>query len=191
MPASCVFIAGGDLVVVGLLGPKWLEAAHLIRILAVAGIVLPVSSALSWLLISQGRGRSLMLWSMVGLCTLVAALGVGIQWGLKGAAVGVTADHLLGFVLFTPWACSQGPVRSRDVYRSLLVPVCCSVGGLGAALVIRHAGLALPVLAQAALVTSTALATSAGLCLSIPAGRNSTMEVVRLGRNLVRERFGA
>ena len=139
VPLACALIVGGDAIALLLLGPKWTEAAMLVRILAIAGLLTPVSGAVSWLLITQGRGKALMWFSVTSIIRVLVAILVGIHWGIAGIAAAMAANYCFSFFILTFVACSRGPVKKRDVLWAIRVPVVIGCIGLSSALVIRAA----------------------------------------------------
>ena len=188
VPLACILIAGGDAIALLLLGPQWIEAATLVRILAVAGLLMPVSGAVSWLLISQGRGGTLMKWSMASVVITLLAVVVGIWWGVQGVAVGIAVKFSLSFFIFTRIACAQGPVTSRLIFSAIRAPLVAGLAGLLVALVVRH-GMFPGGLHEAGLL---AVLVSLSVCLAVLFGfkahRVVVNEAVTLLRRLLKSR---
>ena len=138
VPLACALIAGGDAVALLLLGEKWSEAAKLVRILAISGVLMPVSGAVSWLLITQGRGKTLMHWSLASMFITLTAVVVGLRWGVVGIAFAMAVKYSLSFFIFTIIACAQGPVTARNVFSAIRVPLVAGISGLAVGLLSRE-----------------------------------------------------
>ena len=77
----CLSIISEEFIVI-LITEKWIDSAHLLRLLCIAGAVTPVSYLFSNLLISRGRSSTYM-WCTLGLCLAqVAVVGLLVPWGI-------------------------------------------------------------------------------------------------------------
>lgn len=73
---------------------KWAESAHLLRILCVAGAVIPVSTMLSNMVVSKGRS-DIYLWVTLALGIMQIALMVLLhQWGIHTMVIAYTVLHV-------------------------------------------------------------------------------------------------
>lgn len=189
VPLACTLIAGGDAVALLLLGEKWGEAAKLVRILAVAGLLMPVAGALSWLLITQGRAKTLMHWSLASVFIALATVVIGLHWGVVGVAVGMAANSTVAFLIFTFIACSQGPVKMQDVLRAIRVPLLSGAAGLAAALLLRARLSAGTPVEQGMLAILAAVVITLSLLLGPKSHRLTVLKTVALARTLVHGRI--
>ena len=71
----CLALVSEEFIVI-LITEKWLSSAHILRVLCLAGAVMPVSYLFSNLLISRGHSSTYM-WCTIGLC-VAQLLGVGL-----------------------------------------------------------------------------------------------------------------
>ena len=71
----CLALVSEEFIVI-LITEKWLSSAHILRVLCLAGAVIPVSYLFSNLLISRGHSSTYM-WCTIGLC-VAQLLGVGL-----------------------------------------------------------------------------------------------------------------
>lgn len=86
--------------IVILITEKWLNSAHLLRLLCVAGAVMPVSYLFSNLLISRGHSSSYM-WCMLAQCIAqLVVVGLAVPFGIRFMVVGFVAVNILWVV---PW----------------------------------------------------------------------------------------
>lgn len=98
--ATLLVPALGGLVVVApdlipvLLGERWAEVAPLLQILAAGVVVLSVSALSFQVLTALDRTGTLLRFSAVEATLLVAAIAVGVRWGLTGVAVAYALVHL-------------------------------------------------------------------------------------------------
>jgi len=99
-----------DIVLV-LLGPKWLEAAVIFRLLAPTVLIFGMINPLSWLLLSVGlQGRSLAI-ALVIAPLVISAYFVGLPYGPKGVAVAYSAAMTLWVIPHLAW-CLNGTAIS-------------------------------------------------------------------------------
>lgn len=121
MPGMALMIVTSDWIVRVMLGPQWVETGRIFALLGVMGILEPVSFTLGWLMVSQARTKEFMQMVIFNSVTSILAIIVGLRWG----AIGVAATYALsGVVLRKPvllwWAGRKGPVRTPDIYRTIL-----------------------------------------------------------------------
>ena len=100
-----------------LLGPQWEKAAVIFAGFSGLALYAPLSSALGFLLISQGRGRDLFVVSMVSNFFVIAGIIGGLYFGPAGVAIGWSVGGLLGAMPYTYYKLGrQGPVHTQDLW---------------------------------------------------------------------------
>ena len=89
----CLALVSEEFIVI-LITEKWLNSAHILRVLCVAGAVMPISYLFSNLLISRGRSGVYM-WCTIGLC-LCQLLGIGlcVPYGINRMVMVFTAVNI-------------------------------------------------------------------------------------------------
>jgi polysaccharide transporter, PST family len=101
-------------------GHRWDAVAPIFRILAIGGLMAPISNATSWLFTSQGRTSEMRNWGIVSSALFVMSFAIGLHWGPIGVAscyIGV--GMIQGPMLW--WASTRtGPVRLQDVLHAML-----------------------------------------------------------------------
>ena len=129
---------GGDIILV-LLGPKWIDAAPIFRLLAPTILVFAVVNPLWWLISSLGLVRRTLKMALVIAPILIAGYCVGLPYGAKGVAFAYSAVMLLWAVPAIAW-CVRGTVISlRDILLTAGWPMISSIVGGGLAFVVRLA----------------------------------------------------
>ena len=99
-------------------GPGYEHAGPILRWLAIAGFIQPLANSLGWLYISQGRGRELMRWGLLGCSLTVLSFVVGLPWGPLGVAQSYAAMICLVVAPLAFWfAGAKGPVRVANLWR--------------------------------------------------------------------------
>ena len=139
LPTIALIIACSDWVIAIVLGPQWKDAGQILVFMSIAGLTQPVMGTVGWLLVTQGRGRDMLHWSLISAPISILSIAVGIRWG----AVGVAASYSLSRILITNplmyWFVGRsGPVRTRDFYRLLAPFFFGSVAGICASLTFRY-----------------------------------------------------
>ena len=178
MPAVMLMLATADWLVLIILGPQWGYTARIFIFMGVAGLFQPVAATGGWLLVSQGRVRDMLRWSMINAPISVLSLLAGLPWG----AVGVAASFSLGRILIANpllyWFVGRsGPVRTADFYRLLAPFTGASVCSLLACIVFRRfVPVPNPVVGFIACGIVVAITTPVFLAL-MPAGRKALADI--------------
>ncbi len=139
MPAVAVIIVSSDWIISVVLGSKWTGAGPILVFMGIAGLFQPIMNTGGWLLVSQGRGRHMLYWSLINAPISVLSIAVGLPWG----AVGVAACYSLSRVFITNpllyWFVGRsGPVRTGDFYRLLAPFTFASLIGILSCVLFRH-----------------------------------------------------
>lgn len=99
-------------------GPKWVEASGPLAILAVAGVFLNVIYPSGVVLAAQNRlGREIVA-QLINLAIIIAAVYMGLDWGLEGVAWGLVLSHALLATHFHWLTRNILPGRSSDLPRA-------------------------------------------------------------------------
>jgi PST family polysaccharide transporter len=100
------------------LGPGFENAGPILRWLAIAGFIQPLTNSTGWLYASQGRGRDALRWGIVGASLTVLSFLLGLPWGPLGVA---RAYAVMFCVVTAPLAIyftgAKGPVSRADLYK--------------------------------------------------------------------------
>ena len=139
MPAVAVIIVSSDWLIAVVLGSQWTGAGPILVFISIAGLFQPMLNTGGWLLVTQGRGRHMLYWSLINAPISVLSIAVGLPWG----AVGVAASYSLSRVFITNpllfWFVGRsGPVRTGDFYRLLAPFTFGSLIGILACVLFRH-----------------------------------------------------
>jgi PST family polysaccharide transporter len=139
MPAVSLLIVSSDWLISIILGSQWKDARTILVFMSIAGLFQPIINTAGSLLVTQGRGRHLLYWSLITAPLSLVSIAVGLPWG----AAGVAASYSLTRVLITNplmyWFVGRtGPVRTMDFYRLLLPFTLAAVLGILACLAFRR-----------------------------------------------------
>ena len=149
-----------------LLGRKWEGAAAIFAGLAIAALYQPVANAALWLLVTQGRGREVLLVNLSNGALAVAAFVSGLPWGPAGVAI---AWSVSGLVLRTPlYFCvvgRRGPVRTSTLFVRFLLHVPVGLVVVSATALACHLTRQAPPLVQLAISAPAGLLAACGVIL--------------------------
>ncbi len=114
-------VAADDLILI-VLGPQWIGAAPVFRLLAVCALFQPILSTVGWLYVSLGRTRELAVWGYSACPVLILSFVLGLRWGIQGVAICYSVAVLL-LVYPCIWAATRRTsIRTRDVFQALVDP---------------------------------------------------------------------
>ncbi|GAB4466189.1 MAG: lipopolysaccharide biosynthesis protein [Burkholderiaceae bacterium] len=189
VPAAVGVAAVAQPLVLVLLGPKWLEAVPVIRILALAGAVLAMTSCNGSAYLALGQPRFITLVAGARLVVLVPlAFALTAYFGLVGAAYAELATALAGLLVSLPVVLRRLHIRARDYAAIIWRPALASAVMAYAVLSLLDRMIeassslqALPVLA-AAVATGVAVHFATIGCLWFAAGRPPGAEQLLVAR---------
>ena len=138
MPAVALLIVSSDWLISIVLGSQWKDAGAILVFMSIAGLFQPITNTAGSILVTQGRGRHLLYWSLISAPLSILSILAGLPWG----AAGVAASYSLTRVLITNplmfWFVGRtGPLRTVDFYRLLAPFTLASTAGILACLVFR------------------------------------------------------
>lgn len=186
--AGLAVIAGstGPLVDV-LLGPQWVEAVDILRLLAVAAGLQMLSFVGYWVYVSKGLVGHLLNYSFISTGIRVAFVVTGSFFGLMGVAWAMALSPMIAWPLSFWWLSRRAQIPIRALWLGGL-RVVLFAGCLGAvAATVEHFTVGLPGIVRLLLVVLGALAAYAGLSLVPLVRRDLTGVVVMIRTNLSRK----
>jgi O-antigen/teichoic acid export membrane protein len=133
-PAMVALIVVAPELIRLLLGSKWDEAAPLVQILALAGLVYAVRVPSTSVLLAKGEARTLFRFSLVSALVLVTGFIVTVSWGVKAVAMSFSA----AFVIMTPalvHLASRAIGASMRAYARNLIGVSLATAAMAAVMV--------------------------------------------------------
>lgn len=105
-----------------LLGPKWTDAAPILRLLTPTILIFAMINPFGWFLFATGRtARSL---KMALVITPVVILGIvaGMKYGPKGVALGYSTAMTILIVPLIAWAMHGTGITGRDFWKTIKQP---------------------------------------------------------------------
>lgn len=178
-PSIVFIIAASDWLVYLILGPQWLNTGRMIVFLGIGSLFQPISTG-GWLLVTQGRTRHMLYWSMIGAPLTTLSIVAGLPWGAVGVAFSSSVGRVCIIYPLMFWFVGRaGPVRTADFYRLLAPFACASTCALLACLAFRTlARPSIPLVGVIAIFIITSVVTLFVLFL-IPAGRLALRDIKR------------
>jgi O-antigen/teichoic acid export membrane protein len=189
MPAVAFMMATSDWIVDVVLGPQWSATSRIFLLLGITGMFQPIANTSGWLFLTQGRSRDMFHWGLISGPLTVGSIVLGLPWG----AVGVATSYALTRVFLTDpllfWFVGRkGPVRTRDVYRTIAPFTLASLAALGVGASFRSlTEIHNPILGLITLFIITGAVTL--LCLSaLPAGRLALADIKKTLELMLKQR---
>jgi O-antigen/teichoic acid export membrane protein len=178
MPAVILMLATADWLVLIILGPQWIDSARIFVFMGVAGLFQPVASTGGWLLVSQGRVRDMLRWSLINAPISILSIVAGLPWGVVGVAASFSLGRILVANPLLFWFVGRsGPVRMGDFYRLLAPFAGASICSLVACIVFRRfVEIPNPLIGFVACGIIVAITTPLFLAL-MPAGRKALVDI--------------
>lgn len=181
MPLMVCMITTSDWLIELLLGKQWVAASRLFVWLGIVGIIQPISGSTGWLFISQGRSLHLFQWGLIGSTITALSFMIGISGKAEGVA---TAYCLTSICITTPllfWFTGRkGPIRTKDIYLTILPSLCSSLVAMAVALAAKSIlGTVSPVIGILCISVITVFI-FAGVLLTIPQGRRSIFDFAKV-----------
>jgi PST family polysaccharide transporter len=113
-----LFLAMARPLTLVLLGPRWEQAAVIFGGFTIAALCIPLANASTWLFISQGRGRDMLIAQSVNACVIVLSFIIGLRYGPVGVAIAFSISSLVVRVPVLYFMVGRrGPVRTADLWK--------------------------------------------------------------------------
>jgi polysaccharide transporter, PST family len=137
-PAFAILAVVGQDLVVTLLGAKWLAAGSILVILALRGPAHVVERSLGWLHVVSGKPERWRHWGLLNCAVMVAALAIGLPFGVLGVAAIYAVATCLLFIPAIAYSGKPLGIGARDVAVAVLPQIVAALGSAAIALAIRH-----------------------------------------------------
>lgn len=132
---TCALFA--EEIVAIVLGPKWMAAAPIFRLLAPVALVFAIANPLSWLVTASGRmGRAL---SMSAVTTPPVILGIvlGLSHGPEGVALGYSTAMTLILIPIAAWSKAGTGVTWMNLWEATRAPFLSGLLAAAAGLLVK------------------------------------------------------
>lgn len=144
LPLTVVCALFADDLIVVVLGPKWVDAADIFRILAPTILVFAISNPLGWLLNALGLIKRGFCIAMFTAPLMLVGVTIGLPYGPRGVAAAYSAAMLIKVIPVTVWAIRGTGIRIREIATALVRPLVASI--VAAAIAFAMHALCAPVL---------------------------------------------
>ena len=178
MPAVVLMIATSDWLVQILLGSQWVGMSAILVFMGVAYLFQPIVSTGGWLLVTQGRTKEMLRWSLISAPVSILSIVIGVRWGALGVAACYSVARVLVINPLMYWYVGRsGPVRTIDFYRLLAPFTGAAIVGILACLMFR---MTVPVHNPVIGVTVCAILVGIAnltVLLAVPSGRAAIVDI--------------
>jgi PST family polysaccharide transporter len=167
-------VSAHDIIAV-VLGDKWLSAAPVFTMLAIAQIGLPVAGTVNWIYQSLGQSERLLRWTAIATPLSVISFLAGVPWGPVGVATAFAIEvHVVRFPALW-YAFKHSPVKTADWIKAVWRPAVVSLV-MALAMIVVQRGLPFwSPLPRLLLTCATGAAALAGSTLAWPGARREAI----------------
>ncbi|MEQ1607437.1 MAG: lipopolysaccharide biosynthesis protein [Hyphomonadaceae bacterium] len=168
---AAILFGGASPIIELVLGPGWQKSEDVFSSLSLALLAATPMNTVSWIYISLGRSRRMLLWGVIGTSTYVAAFLIGLPFGAVGVALAYGIAQISAFLPCMWMATRHTSTSLADVLKAIL-PVMTITVIVGLSLRYIADGLGLvPGLLATALAGVAYVGLFALLCLNWPPHR--------------------
>lgn len=115
-PGMLFLAVNADQVIGLLLGPNWGETARIFSILAFVGMIQPLVTSTGTVMLSLGESARYLKWGLYYAFLSVAAILVGLKFGVIGVAVSYAIFNWASAVFFVNYSYVGSPLRNGDFW---------------------------------------------------------------------------
>jgi PST family polysaccharide transporter len=119
MPAVVLLFICAEPLILLILGPKWISAAPIFRLLAVTALIQPIASTRGMIMISTGQSKRYFKWGIWNAVVVIFAFLAGIQWGVNGVAIGYALANYIILVPSLQFCFKNTPVSVSDFFKTI------------------------------------------------------------------------
>jgi O-antigen/teichoic acid export membrane protein len=175
---ACALFAD-DMVFV-LLGPQWMAAASIFRLLAPTTLVFAIANPLGWLICSLGLVERGLKMSLVIAPLMVAGYVMGLPYGPKGVAFAFSTVMMLWVLPVIAWSVHGTAISLRDVLLTVSRPLATSIMAAALAFGVRSVyGQSLSPLPRLVLESAVLLVTFFAMLLLAPGQKSLYLDLLR------------
>jgi PST family polysaccharide transporter len=124
VPLVAVLAAVSNDLFLVLLGPNWIPAGPIFKILAPAALLQPIYNSIGWIFVTQGRTDRMLRWSLLSCPIILLGFVLGLRYGSAGVAWGYVVALLAGVLPWTFGYTFRGTsLTTREVIKSIKIPI--------------------------------------------------------------------
>jgi O-antigen/teichoic acid export membrane protein len=133
LPVTIAWALFAEDVVFVLLGPKWKDAAAIVRLLAPTIVIFAIINPLGWLVYSIGLVARCLRIALVFAPIMITGCVIGLPYGPKGVAFAYSAVMTLWVIPHICWCVYGTPVSFRDILLTVGRPMASGIIAGGSA----------------------------------------------------------
>lgn len=115
MPIAVISFVLSEQIVRLVLGPQWMEAVPIFRLLAISAAVQPIVNTAGWLYIATGQTRRMLKWGIFASSLIVSSFLIGLPYGAQGVAFAYSSVMVLLSAPCVWYATLDTQITLRDV----------------------------------------------------------------------------
>lgn len=180
LPVTVLCALFANDIIFAILGPKWMAAAPIFRLLAPTMLVFAIANPLAWLLSSLGLVERSLKMGLVIAPLMIVSYVIGLPYGPRGVAFAYSTVMVLWLIPVIAWSVYGTVVSFRDVLMAVSRPLAASVLAAALAFAIRMAyGHFLPPIPRLVLESTVFLAAFFALLVFAMGQKSLYMDLVR------------
>jgi PST family polysaccharide transporter len=184
MPLTALLFTTAPWLIELVLGPRWLDAAEIFRVLSVAAFLMPISGFRGVVFLSLGMGRPYFHLGLLNAGFVTVGFAVGLPWGPLGVASGYVIATWLVQLPAIYYVTRTTPVTVSDLLAPALRPALASVLAATLSLLSLRAEWFDGLIPQLAIGSGVFLSGFVCIYLLIPGGRGEFARTLALWRHL-------
>lgn len=126
-PISIYFYFEADFLIPFILGNQWVAAVPIFQLLALGGIVQPITGQSGIVMVATGNSKRYLNWQLIYSFTLVVSFFIGIQYGVRGLAMAYVIAEFLLFVPGLFYTYKNTFIKPKYVVAQLIYPLLSSL----------------------------------------------------------------
>jgi PST family polysaccharide transporter len=120
------------------LGPQWLAAIPVFRILAVSAMIQPIASTRGLVLISYGFSQRYLYYGLINAIVCVASFAAGLPYGVEGVALSYTIANYAILIPLLFYCFHKTPVTVSSFFATLLPSLATTIFSGGTVLLVKR-----------------------------------------------------
>lgn len=180
VPLTIICTVFADDVVSAALGPKWMDAAVIFRLLAPTIMIFAIINPMGWLLLSLGLVKRSLNIALVFAPTIMAGYVLGLHYGPRGVAFAYSTVMTLWVIPFIAWCVRGTAISFWDVLRAVALPLGAGILAGALAFAVRFTcGQYLAVLPRLILENAVLLTAFFGFLLLVGGQKTLYLDLIR------------
>jgi len=137
-PVSVLCLVLAEEIILGVLGPQWLGAVNIFRLLAISALIQPVYNTAGFLYVPTGRTDELLKYGSIGVALIVLSFFVGLPYGPESVALCYSCAMVIWFWPCMHFATRKTLVTVGDIVRTALDSLGGAAAGGAAVLAMKY-----------------------------------------------------